>query len=150
MIPKTSPHGKETADFPTLPVMNCYDVRIIYKAMNRWIFVRNFPTFSTLHWTMSIRKAEANQVDLKWDGMHKLGVYADDVNILSWGTHTKNKNIRALLVTSKAISQEVYIEKIKYMVMFRQQHAIQNILKNEAIHIFANKPNQLKLHSWKN
>ena len=99
---------------------------------------------------MSIRKAEANQVDLKWDGMHKLGVYADDVNILSWGTHTKNKNIRALLVTSKAISQEVYIEKIKYMVMFRQQHAIQNILKNEAIHIFANKPNQLKLHSWKN
>lgn len=96
---------------------------------------------------MSIRKAEANQVDLKLNGMHKLWVYADDVNILSGGTHTKNKNTIALSVTTKATSQEVYIEKIKYMVMFRQQHAIQNVLKNEAIHVVANKPNKLKLHS---
>ena len=73
-------------------------------------------------------------------------VYAD-VNMLSGGTHThthtKNINTRALLVTSKAISQEAYTEKIKYMVMFRHQHVIQNILKSGAIQIFANKPNTL-------
>jgi len=73
-----------------------------------------------------------------------LMVYAD-VNILSGGTHTKNKNTRALLVNSKEISQETYAEKIKYMVMFRHQHVIQNILKSGAIQIFANKPNTFKL-----
>ena len=45
-----------------------------------------------------------------------------DVNILSGGTDTKNKNTR---VTSTAISQEAYTEQIKYMVMFRHQHVIQ-------------------------
>jgi hypothetical protein len=73
-------------------------------------------------------------------------VYAD-VNISSGGTRTKNKNTRVLLVSSKAISQEAYTEKIKYMIMFRHQHVIQNILKSGAIQIFANKPNTLKLHS---
>jgi len=72
-------------------------------------------------------------------------VYAD-VNMLSGGTHTKNKNTKALLVTSKVVSQEAYTDKIKYMVMFRHQHVIQNILSG-AIQIFANKPNTLKLHS---
>jgi len=70
-----------------------------------------------------------------------------DVNILSGGTHTKNKNTRALLVSSKAISQEAHTEKITYMVMFRHQHVLQIILKSGAIQIFTNKPNALKLHS---
>jgi len=95
--------------------------------------------------TISIMKVEVNQ-DFKLNGTHKLMFYAD-VNILSGGTHTKNKNTRALLVTSKAIRQEAYTEKIKCMVMFRHQHVIQNILKSGAIQIFANKPNTLKLHS---
>jgi len=73
-----------------------------------------------------------------------------DVNILSGGTHTKNKNTRALLVSSKAISQEAHTEKITYMVMFRHQHVLQIILKSGAIQIFTNKPNALKLHSWTN
>jgi len=70
-----------------------------------------------------IREFEAN---FKLNGTHKLMVYAN-VNMLSGGTRTKNKNTRALLVTT---------EKIKYMVMFRHQHVLQNTLKSGAIQIF--------------
>jgi hypothetical protein len=76
--------------------------------------------------------------------MARTSLFYADVNIVSGGTDTKNKNTR---VTSKAISQEAYTEQINYMVMFRHQHVIQNTLNTGAIQIFANKPNTLKLHS---
>ena len=49
--------------------------------------------------------------------------FADDVNVLDGGIHTIKKNTGALLVGSKEIGLEVNADKIKYMVMSRDQNA---------------------------
>jgi hypothetical protein len=61
--------------------------------------------------------------------MHQLLVYADNVNILGGSTHTINKNTEALIVASKEISLEVHAEKMKCVVMSRDQRAGQNNIK---------------------
>jgi hypothetical protein len=40
-------------------------------------------------------------------------VYVDEFNILDGGVHTVNKNTEALMVSSKEIRQEVYVDKTK-------------------------------------
>jgi hypothetical protein len=60
---------------------------------------------------------------LKLNGTHQLFVYADDVNILGGRVLIIQKNTEALVVTSKEISLEVNADKIKYMVMSRDQNA---------------------------
>jgi phage-related minor tail protein len=45
----------------------------------------------------AIRRVQANQEDLKFNGTHQLEVYADDVNILSGSIHTVRKNTEALV-----------------------------------------------------
>jgi len=50
-------------------------------------------------------------------------VYADDVNILEGSVHTIEKNTEALVVASKESGLEVNADKIKYMVMSRDQNA---------------------------
>ena len=49
-------------------------------------------------------------------------VYADDVNILGGSVLTIEKNTEALAVSSKDSGLEVNADKIKYMVMSRDQN----------------------------
>jgi hypothetical protein len=43
----------------------------------------------------AIRRVQANQEGLKLNGIHRLLVYADDVNILGGSIHTIRKNREA-------------------------------------------------------
>jgi len=63
---------------------------------------------------------------LKLNGTHQLLVYADDVNILGGSVHTIKKNAEALVVASKETGLEVNADKMKYMVMSRDQNAGQS------------------------
>jgi hypothetical protein len=60
---------------------------------------------------------------LKLNGTHQLLVIADDVNILGETVHTIMENAEALVVASKEIGLEVNADKIKYIVMSRDQNA---------------------------
>jgi len=61
---------------------------------------------------------------LKLSSIHKLLVYADDVNILGGNVHsTYIKKAEALVVASKGTGLEVNADKTKYMVMSRNQDA---------------------------
>jgi hypothetical protein len=73
-----------------------------------------------------IRRVQATQEGLKLNGTHQLLVYADDVNILGGSIHSIKKNAEDLLISSKEIGLEVNAEKIRYMVMSRNQNAEQN------------------------
>ena len=50
-------------------------------------------------------------------------VYANDVSIFGGSVHTIEKNTEAMVVGSKDIGLEVNADKIKYMVMSRDQKA---------------------------
>ena len=60
---------------------------------------------------------------MKLNGKHQLLVYADDANILGGRVYIIEKNMEAPVVTSKVISLEVNADKIKYMIMSRDQNA---------------------------
>jgi hypothetical protein len=66
-----------------------------------------------------IRRVQANQKGLKWNGTHQLLVYVVDVNILGWSMHTVRKNTEAAVITWKEIGLEVNAEKTKYMKSFK-------------------------------
>ena len=76
----------------------------------------------------SIWKVRANQECLELNGTHQFLVYADDVNMLGGSTYTVNKNTEALAVVSKEIVLEVNVEKTKYVIMSRVQHAGPNYI----------------------
>ena len=63
---------------------------------------------------------------MKLNGTHQLLAYADDVNILGGSVHTVKENAEALIVASKEIGLEVNADKIKYVVMSRDQNAEQS------------------------
>jgi hypothetical protein len=65
-------------------------------------------------------------VGLKLNGTHQLLVYADDVSLLGDDTAIVKKNIGTLIDASKEVGLEVNTEKTKYMLLFRQQNAMQN------------------------
>jgi len=50
-------------------------------------------------------------------------VYADDINILGGSVHTVKENGEALVVASKETGLEVNVDKIRYMVTYRDQNA---------------------------
>ena len=50
-------------------------------------------------------------------------VYADDGNILGGSVRTIRKNTDAVVVASKETEVEVNVDKIKYMLMSRNQNA---------------------------
>jgi len=70
-----------------------------------------------------IMRVQVNQNAVKLHGTHQLLVYADDVNLLGGSIHTIKKNAEALVVASKEIRLEVNADKVKYMVMSRDQKA---------------------------
>jgi hypothetical protein len=53
-------------------------------------------------------------------------VYADNINIVGGSVHNIKKNTEALVVASKEVGLEVNTDKTNYMVMSRDQNAIQN------------------------
>jgi hypothetical protein len=59
------------------------------------------------------------------EGTHHFLVY-DDVNVLGGSLLTIKKGAEALVVASKEICIEVNDKKLKYIVMFSDQHAEQN------------------------
>jgi hypothetical protein len=63
---------------------------------------------------------------LKFNGTHRLLVYADDVNILGGSIHSIKKKAEDLVIASKEIGLEVNAEKTNYMIMSRNQNAGQN------------------------
>ena len=70
-----------------------------------------------------IRRVQVNKDGLKLNGTHQLLVYADDVNIFGGSVHTTKENAEALIVASKEIGLEVNVDKIKCMLMSRDQNA---------------------------
>jgi len=74
----------------------------------------------------AIKRDQVNQDGLKLNGTHQLLVYADDVNILGGSVHTAKENAEAFIVASKEIGLEVNADKIKYLVMSRDQNVGQS------------------------
>jgi hypothetical protein len=69
--------------------------------------------------------ADYSHISSILEGTHFL-VYADDVTILGGSLHTIKKGTEALVVASKEVCIEVNDEKLKYILIFRDQHAGQN------------------------
>jgi len=70
----------------------------------------------------AIRRVQVNQDDLKLNGTHQLLAYANDVNILGGSIHTLKKNSEAFVAATREIGLEISADKIKYMVMSRDQN----------------------------
>ncbi|KAJ4433913.1 hypothetical protein ANN_16227 [Periplaneta americana] len=74
----------------------------------------------------AIRKVQDNRQGLELNGLHRLLVYADDVNMLGGNPQTIRENTEILLEASKAIGLEVNPEKKKYMIMSRDEIIVRN------------------------
>jgi hypothetical protein len=61
-------------------------------------------------------------VGLKLNGTHQLLAYTDDVNLLGDNLDTIQRNIETLIDASKEVGLEINVEKIKYMLLCRQQN----------------------------
>jgi hypothetical protein len=72
------------------------------------------------------RKAQENQVELKFKGTHQLLAYADDVNLLRYNTDTVKRNTETLIDASKEVCLEINLEKSKYILLSRHQNVGQN------------------------
>ena len=67
-----------------------------------------------------------NYDGLKLNDTHQLLFYNDDLNILCASTCTIKGNTEASVYNSNEIGLELSDKKTKYMVMSRDQHAVQN------------------------
>jgi len=70
----------------------------------------------------AIKSVQVNQDGLKLNGTHQFLAYADDVNTLEGSTHTLKENAEALVAATREIGLEVSVDKIKYIVMSRDQN----------------------------
>ncbi|KAJ4452261.1 hypothetical protein ANN_03779 [Periplaneta americana] len=77
----------------------------------------------------AIKKVQDDREGLELNGLHRLLVYADDVNMLGENPQTIRENTKILLEASKEIGLEVNPEKTKYMIMSPDE----NIARNENI-----------------
>jgi len=82
----------------------------------------SLPLLSNFALLFAITRVQINQDGLKISGTHQILVYADIVNILGGSLHIIKKNTEVLVVASKETGLEVNADKIKYMVMFRDQN----------------------------
>jgi hypothetical protein len=71
----------------------------------------------------ALRRVQENQDGLKLNGTHQFVFDVDDVNILGGSVSTVLKDTEALIVASKEIRLQVNADKIKYIVMSRDQNA---------------------------
>jgi len=71
----------------------------------------------------AISRVQVNRDGLKLNGTHQLLAYADDVNILGGSIHTLKENAETLVAATMEIGLEVCADKVKYMVMSRDQNA---------------------------
>ena len=58
---------------------------------------------------------------MKLNGTHQLLAYADDVNVLGGSICAVKENAEALVVAAKEIGLEANADKIKYLVISRDQ-----------------------------
>jgi hypothetical protein len=65
-------------------------------------------------------------VGLKLNGTHQLLSYADDVNLLGDFINIMKKNTEALNEAGNEVGLEINVEKIKYMLLSRQQNVGRN------------------------
>ena len=63
---------------------------------------------------------------MKLNDTHQLLVYSDDVNILGGTEYTIKENAEASVLASKEIGVEINADKSKYIVMSRDQNAVQS------------------------
>jgi hypothetical protein len=71
----------------------------------------------------AVIKVQENQVGLKLIGIHEVLAYADDVNLLGDNIDTIKKNTETLIDASYEVGLEINVDKTKYMMMSRHQHA---------------------------
>ena len=81
---------------------------------------------STFLLEYAIRRAQVKQDSLKLNDTHQLLVYSDDVNILGGTEYTIKENAEASVLASKEIGVEINADKSKYIVMSRDQNAVQS------------------------
>ncbi|KAJ4426826.1 hypothetical protein ANN_26625 [Periplaneta americana] len=74
----------------------------------------------------AIRKVQDKREGLQLNGLHKLLVYADDVNMLGENPQTIRENTEISLEASKEIGLEVNREKTKYMIMSHDENIVRN------------------------
>jgi hypothetical protein len=74
----------------------------------------------------AVRKVQENQVELKLKGPHQCLAYVHDVNLLGNKIETINKTTETLIDASKEVGLEVNVEKMKYMLLSRDQSSDQN------------------------
>jgi hypothetical protein len=74
----------------------------------------------------AIKKVQENEVSLELNGIHRLLVYADDVNLLGDSLNTIKENSETHLEASRDIGLEINAEKTKYMIMSRHPNSGQN------------------------
>ena len=63
---------------------------------------------------------------MKLIGTHQLLFYDDDLNVLGASIHTIKENTEASVFISNETGLDLNDKKTKYMVMSRDQHAVQN------------------------
>jgi hypothetical protein len=63
---------------------------------------------------------------LKLNGTQQLLVYADDVNVLGGSVHTTKENADAFVLACNGIGLEINADKIRNMIISRDQNSKQN------------------------
>jgi hypothetical protein len=79
------------------------------------------PLLFTFASEYAFSRLQEDREGLKLHGTHQLLAYACDINIKGENIDIVKKNTDALLGASKEVGLEVYPEKIKYMLMSRNQ-----------------------------
>jgi hypothetical protein len=74
----------------------------------------------------AIRYVHGIQERLRWNGTRQLLAYAHAVNLLGDYIETINKNTDTLIDASKEVGLVVYIDKTRYILVYRDRNAVPN------------------------